>query len=648
MHIKITNFHNISSLDYDIVDGKVNFLYGVSGSGKSSIVKGATQIIDREVDVMVGRSPDYDTAVLINGKPGPLESTATFDRNRQTALFSSSPDRSFYDIFIGNEDELDALRGRYGVALTSLRDKTSDLLRIKNEVETLAKTLGKTSRGKFTAASKMGKAIKTYDVASKSTSGYIERRGMNAAVWVKAGFDVDDTYANGLCPFCGQELESSPEKEALAELRALSVKDLKPLFDSSEQLATLGQAPIDISTAEGRNRAEELVNALPKVSAEVDRIIRYCNIGADYKTVRTVEVEALNPDPSIYTFMPELSEVVDTVNARAAELKDLIAKMKAAFNKLVRSGCNELNRKLMQFGIPYTFELTAANSDEKTASYCLVHVDADTPSDMRESLSFGERNLITLILFLQDKEWEVMMIDDPASSYDDYRRTQIFKTIMEVQGKTLLVVSHDQAFVRRAVRVHNDRMGNVDMLCNRLGRASVEPITKESFGYFESIIRRQIASASTYYQRMLNVRLLCEVHGAGTADKALWGYVSAILHHTGKNEVLALLEKDNTTEDAMLARIKQLVGNEAAPSIVAIPEEVDYATDGFSEFERLIALREEIKAPGGGSLLPKGITKGLAIGLLDDLVHMNDAMIDCIDPYRYPVWSPILFKLLES
>ena len=75
-------------------------------------------------------------------------------------------------------------------------------------------------------------------------------------------------------------------------------------------------------------------------------------------------------------------------------------------------------------------------------------------------------------------------------------------------------------------------------------------------------------------------------------------------------------------------------------------EVINYSIDDFSEFERLIAKREEINS-GGGAELPNGITKDLALDLLNDLVHMNDAMIDCIDPYRYPAWSPILFKLLE-
>lgn len=651
MHIQISNLHNISSLTYDIEDDKINFLYGVSGSGKSSIVKGIAQGIVREVDTMVGCDPREQAAVLVDGKEGPLASTATFNEDRQSVLFSRDPEKGLYDVFIGNEEQLDDLRMQYQAAVMFLRTKTGDLLRLKGEVEALAKTLGKTNnKGHFTPASKMGKARSAYQEASEAAREHIEQRGMDVAMWVKQGFCVDASYSEGVCPFCGQRLEESPNKDVLAELRDLSVKDLKPLFDSPEQLSAIGQDPIDLSSEEGFERAEKLVSALPLVSEEVNRIVSYCNAGADYGDVKSMPVELLAPSPVILEFMPELSEVMDGVNTRAKEVKRLLGEMKAAFDKLVGTGCRELNDKLVKFGIPYRFELSTANRDEKTASYRLVHVNASDSTDMHDSLSFGERNLITLILFLQDDENEVMLIDDPASSYDDYRRTQIFKAIMGVQGKTILVVSHDQAFVRRAVRYRErqpGRIGKVDMLCNRSGKANMEPITRDSFGYFDDMIRDRIASSSTYYQQMLNVRLLCEIHDTNIIDKGLWYYTSAILHRTSRDEVLKLLANEGESEADILERLKDLVGEKSADQIIPMPEIIDYSTNGFSEFECLIARREDIRCSNGGLELPTGLTKEPAMDLLNDLVHMNDAMMDCIDPYRYPVWSPILFRLLE-
>lgn len=75
MHIQINNFHNISSLSYDIEDNKINFLYGVSGSGKSSIVKAIAQGANEKGDIMASCGPDDSISVLVNDKEGPLAST---------------------------------------------------------------------------------------------------------------------------------------------------------------------------------------------------------------------------------------------------------------------------------------------------------------------------------------------------------------------------------------------------------------------------------------------------------------------------------------------------------------------------------------------------------------------------------------------
>lgn len=110
---------------------------------------------------------------------------------------------------------------------------------------------------------------------------------------------------------------------------------------------------------------------------------------------------------------------------------------------------------------------------------------------------------------------------------------------------------------------------------------------------------------------------------------------------------MSYLAERNESEEVILERLKELIGNEAADLLIPLPDKVDFSTDDFSEFEKLIAQREEISCMGGGAELPDGISKNLAKDLLNDLVHMNDAMMDCIDPYKYPVWSPLLFKLLE-
>ena len=71
MKINIKNFNGISNLDYEIVDNKINFLFGISGTGKSSI---ASALTDKNIEshqkvgnnvgkvsvTINGTNPNYD------------------------------------------------------------------------------------------------------------------------------------------------------------------------------------------------------------------------------------------------------------------------------------------------------------------------------------------------------------------------------------------------------------------------------------------------------------------------------------------------------------------------------------------------------------------------------------------------------------
>ena len=47
MQITISNYNNIRNLDYEIEDSKINFLFGISGCGKSSIAKALTKKVQK-------------------------------------------------------------------------------------------------------------------------------------------------------------------------------------------------------------------------------------------------------------------------------------------------------------------------------------------------------------------------------------------------------------------------------------------------------------------------------------------------------------------------------------------------------------------------------------------------------------------------
>ena len=79
MNIKIKNYNGIQSLDYDLEEGKVNFLFGISGSGKSSI---ASALVDNDLDshVTVGKTIN-DLCVKVDGDDVDCEKFKMFNLN---------------------------------------------------------------------------------------------------------------------------------------------------------------------------------------------------------------------------------------------------------------------------------------------------------------------------------------------------------------------------------------------------------------------------------------------------------------------------------------------------------------------------------------------------------------------------------------
>lgn len=310
---------------------------------------------------------------------------------------------------------------------------------------------------------------------------------------------------------------------------------------------------------------------------------------------------------------------------------------------MVGTNARSLNSKLKMLGIPYAFEIEDADRSGHKAAYVLRHVRGKQGVDMRKQLSYGEKNLIALLLFLHNNESELTLVDDPASSYDDFRRSQIYRCIMEHKGKTVLVVSHDQAFVRRAACDRNGgKLGSIQFLENAGRGCKVYPITRSSFIFIDDEIKRRVGLSDGYFQKMVNVRLYCDIHRHEISEAA-WGYTSAVLHGSSREEIESQLAVSGTDERTVIAELNNRLDSNLPP----MPESVDSGVkDSFTDYEALVAVRESLRRKKEVGRLSK--EESLQFDMLNDLVHMNDCALFCLNPYEYTVWPPVFATLLEE
>ena len=119
MIIHIENYRNIDRLDYELEDGKVNYLFGVCGSGKSSIISAVSKE-PSPADVTVGKTAD-ETVIRVNNQQGLPTSVRVYNSDEQDALFREEETAGSYEVFIGSEKTLLDLEEQFNNAVSSLR-----------------------------------------------------------------------------------------------------------------------------------------------------------------------------------------------------------------------------------------------------------------------------------------------------------------------------------------------------------------------------------------------------------------------------------------------------------------------------------------------------------------------------------------------
>ena len=648
MRAHIENYRNIRSLDFEIEDGKINYLFGICGAGKSSIISALSTQPDL-ADKRVGCSEADSISITIDGQEGPLQDVLVFNDAEKQALFSHDESNNAYKIFIGDENEFDQQERTFDEAVSALSRHLDKLYAFRGHIEDLQSAMSKPSaKNKYTKSSRFKKASRVAQNTSPFLKRSIERGGVSYAYWLNRGRSITDDYSAGRCPFCGAQIANEHQQE-IESLAPIDFKALETLFDSTTVLEYFGIKRSMLETPEGEAWVEARLLQLDRVNKQVRLLIDFCNTPRG--SLLENGVPRLVVDECLYEEIPELREPVATIIENSRAIQQLLGEMRSSFNKLMKRSCNALNNKLQSLSIPYKFVVSTSNRQKRTADYLLVHRKDDGKADMRTRLSSGERNLVALLLFLRRTDGRVMLIDDPASSFDDCRRTQIFKMLQEIKAKTVLVVSHDQAFAKRALlekkttsKYKSDRIGTVQIVQHGTQGQGVHELHTDDLVFFPDEVARRAIESRSYRQKVINLRLLCDLH-KNEITEAEWSYLSALLHMSTPEEIDAMFEarkrarKKGTDETWVLERLEEHFGV-MLPACADAFQELHDGESELTDFERLIELREKLSVRTGNDLKQKR-------ELLNDLVHMNDVSVYCINPYKYHTWPAIIDEMLE-
>ena len=590
MKIHIENYKNITNLDLAAENNKLNFFYGICGSEKSSLVGALTKECKKE-DATVGKKIE-DVVIKVDGISPDFNEYQLFDEQTvSNVIFKDSEDGKYYNIFVGNEYEVMQLENKYNETISMLLSSLDNMKNYNENISKLFSVFGKPSvRGKLTPKSKVNLLSKQISESNEQHKKIIKEKGLDYVNWKIKGISIDENFKKHKCPFCYQSIDDELYN-AIELFKTMTPKDFEIIFKGSDVLDGLKIKEPDYYDSDSLDTFKLEIEKHKIVQDDLNKIIEFCNF-PKFQMYSDIQLSKLEVSELTYEIFPELEYIINEININIEELIKLNREMRGRAKTLVKGNERKLNTILSGLGIPYIFK-TKISRYNKTASISLCHIMDEAMNNMKNNLSYGEKNIVSLLIFLFGASSNTLIIDDPASSYDDYRRKEIFDLLIKyANSRTVLVFSHDQVFLKYALlyKKQYPKENIIGKICgyeNYEGNVLISDIKYDQFSNLDNTIIEQIKNVDVYYRKILNARLLLEINKNG--NELAYGYLSAIVHQENKTYILDLLNKKGKSEKEILQSIKDKFDIEFSPLVDNYID--DFCYENLTMFEKAIYIR---------------------------------------------------------
>lgn len=689
MDVVVENCRSIDRASISIEPGKLNVKFAPNGTGKSSIAKAL-------VSAASGSSgPDLvpfkwlkegsagEHPFRVSGLNG-VASAEVFDEGyvqsvvfQQDSLFPGS-----FDAFVRTPEFADTeceLRSRLGV-LGELGDR-EDVRKLYSDLEAfLANLIGNSGLGrdeKPKASSPVVKALSkgnTWEHEDPLLTPFKPILGHGPfkkwVSWHKQGREYL-SLMEGTCPYCGQSASDAGKRIDAVDDSFDSAKagNIEKTFhalsigDSYLSEAARGKLNAIVNSADPITEQEKgfigkvaqdaqlIIDALAKLrtissyfalssAGDLDARLASCKI--DIALVDSFDSSTCS------ALAAEINGAVEATKANAGKLKGLVNHQKSLLAASLNGKCKEINSFLAEAGFPYTVSIPGA--EDGKCSVRLVHTSQLEVSDLREALSYGEKNAFALVFFAYEcmsKKPDLVILDDPISSFDGAKRYALLNMLFlggigeaTLKGKTVLLLTHDYGTLFDIEHTHKPAFqpsAKSCVLSCTNGVLSETVVNANDMILADTLYEGLAKSSDSLVVKLVYARKVLEVRG----DKgSAYDVVSSLFHHRREPT-----HKDKSTMEA------DEIANGKAHLEDIVGEPVDYAAllntiespaemlalfdESCSNYEKLQLARIATDASTNDKVLKER---------MDDSVHVGNGFLYQLDPTRFELVSSQLME----
>ena len=575
--IKIENCNNIAEGELTIEEGKLNILYGINGTGKTTIAKAIEFSKDpQKIEDLQSFFTDDPATVSISPDIGKI---LVFNEEfvRDIVFKEDEVIQNSFEVFLKtpNYSQKKAQLDQHLQVLHNVIKQDEEIQELQRLLEQIRSKFKRNSNGKLSKTGVYKSVLSKsnlYNIPEELDSyrPFITNTEINIPWidWKSKGdaYDVGDS-----CPYCAESLNRTIHdrrkevfKKTYKKADSQHLKDLLELLENLRIYIKPGKYDELVSYVK-TDVPEDIISAiLEKLLLELDVMLNRFAAIVEFGNRRIVLADISKLDQQINEMeIPEnffeiiggekSESIIGRINVQVSELRSeatLLKKemgaLKGIMQATIQTSQTDINEFLKTAGINY--ELVILAEDENNSRTILKQCFSKERTDVtkiRDHLSWGEKNAFALILFMYYAVMQnprLIILDDPISSFDTNKKYAIlhrmFKNIgkrdVSLEGKTVLFLTHDFEPIIDFIVIGKlgEERAKASFICNEHGIVKAHGIDPNSDVKLITVECSEIAKNINVniVSRVAFLRKLSELNGRNGKWDLVYEILSCLIH----------------------------------------------------------------------------------------------------------------------
>lgn len=607
-NIQIHNCNNIKNGTIRIEPNKLNIKYGINGTGKTTIANAIKYSV--EEDKLQDLQSYYSTDKASIEVSPKFNKILVFNEEfiNQVVFVEDEVIENSFEVFLKTPD-YEAKKRQLDEHLKILREivvEDSEIVDLKNKLMTINGKFSRTSTGKLSTTGVLKSLLSKqnlYNIPTELESyrPFIENADNNIAWidWVNKGDAFDNIDC---CPYCSEGLKENHIQKKEIFKKTYKKKDSQNLKEILELVQELKEFISDekyndlIKYIKSETPDDVIKTIVGKLTTELDLLISRFDAISDFgrKNIAMADISDIEQQISHMEIPVDLFEIFrgekllnifSRINEKVVQLKGEVSSLKKEMGELkglllatINASQMDINDFLKTAGINYEIEIRA--EDETNSKTILKQCFSDEKSNVeniREHLSWGEKNAFSLILFMyyaHMQNADLIILDDPVSSFDSNKKYAILHRMFKNMGKqqislldkTVLLLTHDFEPITDFIVVGKMSKDNAvaSFVWNENGIVAEQMINPEDDVCIITEEYANIARKSdiNIVSRVALLRKLCELNGRQGEWGEAYEILSCLVHASGIRRKLAndtYVDMDDTEIERGMSKIKEFI-----------------------------------------------------------------------------------------